>query len=465
MRLRASRLVALCCFSMALLLSAIQLIAPAGARQPVPGPGTVRVLTWQGVINPAAAGFVNAGIDRAAASNAAAVVLQLDTPGGLDSSMRDIVKHILASPVPVITYVAPAGARAASAGTFILFASHIAAMAPGTNLGAASPVSLQVATPAGSPSPKAQEAPADNAATLAAKAQNDAAAYMRSLATLRGRNIQLALETVTQAKSFTAQEAMDQGAIDYLASTLPALVQAVHGHRVALAAGELATLDTRDASLVYESADWRTRLLDVIANPQLAVVLMMVGIYGLFFELTSPGFALPGVAGAICLLLALYAFHLLPVNWAGVGLAAVGALLMVAEIFVPSFGALGIGGIVAFMLGGLFLMTTSFPGYHLTLSFLTGVVVVFGALVVLMGWLYWRARSRPRLAGTEELIGLTGPVTAVMPDGAVYARIHSEQWRIFCNDALQVGDTVRVRGIDGLTLQVDSVAGHAPTAR
>lgn len=435
---------------------------------------TVRVLAVDGVIGPASADFIVRGL--APAEGLEAVVIALDTPGGLDTSIRQIIKAILASPVPVITYVTPEGARAASAGTFILYASHVAAMAPATNLGAASPVAVGGLPGGGRPSPAGDEGdgktdstdkteknadktgpmtPSLGSDTLARKATNDAVAYIRSLAELRGRNVDFAERAVSEAASLSAEAALREGVIEVLAADVPDLLKQVDGREVALPAGKR-MLATADAVIDHRLPDWRTRMLAVLANPQLALVLMMIGFYGLFVEFTSPGFGVPGVAGGICLLLAMYAFQMLPINWAGVGLVALGMILLVAEVFLPSFGVLGIGGIVAIVLGGLFLIDQEAPGFAVPLPFIAGTAVAAAGLVFLAGTLFLRSRRRPPAAGAEEMLGLTGQVTVT--EGAdSWALVHGESWRVACRRPLNPGERVRVTGIDGLVLNVEPI--------
>lgn len=437
----------------------------------------VVVFPVQGVIGPATSDYLIKGLTDAAGGNAMLAVIELDTPGGLDSSMRAIVQAILASPIPVATFVSPAGARAASAGTFILYASHIAAMTPASNLGAASPVSIGLgggSDPDKTTSPQpggddAQRSP-QNADTgernttgtsaesasedvMTGKVKSDAAAYIRSLAQLRGRNVTFAEQAVLNAKSLSAHEALEQGVIDYIASDLNALLKQINGKTVTVAGDRSILLHTDSVTVQIEQPGWRIKVLSVLTNPQLALVLMMVGIYGLFFELTSPGFALPGVAGTICLLLGLYAFHLLPVNWAGVALLFVGASLMISEVFLPSFGVLGIGGVIAFVLGGLFLTDTGIPGFDLSLPFLIGLGVSSALLMMLAGTLAARAYKRKVVTGNEAMLNEVGTVTGTA-NGLVYAQIRGEQWRVVSDVPLVTGDRVRVVAVQGLILKV-----------
>lgn len=422
---------------------------------------TVRVLQVDGVIGPASADFILQGLEDT--GGVEAVVIALDTPGGLDTSMRQIIKAILASPVPVVTYVSPEGARAASAGTFILYASHIAAMTPATNLGAASPVAIG----GGAPSPRPDDAGKDKAdktdavtpslggETLARKATNDATAYIRSLAELRGRNVDFAEAAVREAASLSAEAALREGVIDVVAADVPDLLRQIDGREVTLPAGKRA-LATAGAAIDTQVPDWRHQALAVLANPQLALVLMMIGFYGLFVEFTSPGFGVPGVAGAICLLLAMYAFQMLPINWAGVGLVVLGLVLMTAEVFLPSFGVLGIGGIAAMVLGGLFLIDKEAPGFAVSLPFIAGTAVAAAGLIFLAGTMFLRSRNRPLASGTAEMLGSLGQVTVT--DGAeAWAQVHGESWRVNSPRPLRPGERVRVTAIDGLVLSVEPI--------
>ncbi|MBA4742941.1 MAG: nodulation protein NfeD [Azoarcus sp.] len=436
----------------------------------------------EGAIGPASADFVVDRLERAAASGAGLVILRMDTPGGLDTSMRAMIRAILASPVPVATWVGPDGARAASAGTFILYASHIAAMSPATNLGAASPVAIGAPGPGSTPAPQEEpdgngkekvaeddaEAPQRGSGTpsgdtLKDKATNDAAAYIRSLAELRGRDADFAERAVREAASLSASEALEAGAIDLIARNVDELLEKIDGREIELDSGNVVTLATAGASVERQQPDWKHRVLAVLANPQIAVVLMMIGIYGLFFEFTSPGFGVPGVAGAICIVVAMYAFQLLPINWAGVALLAFGAILMLAEAFMPSFGVLGVGGVIAFVVGGLFLVDTEAPGFGIPLSFIVGMALLSAALLFVIGTFAVKARARRVVSGAEQLVGARGDV--IDDENGWHARIHGERWRVRSNSTLAPGQSVRVTAIDGLTLEVEPVTPNTEPHR
>jgi membrane-bound serine protease (ClpP class) len=415
----------------------------------------VVVLELDGIVSPASSDFLTRGLARAVEENAVLTVIEMDTPGGLDASMRSIIRQILSSPIPVATFVSPGGARAASAGTFILYASHIAAMTPASNLGAASPVSIGLGGPddkpqAGTDKDTDKKSGGD---TMTHKVTNDAAAYIRSLAQLRGRNADFAEKAVLDASSMSAQEALKAGVIDVIAANIDDLLKQLDGRSIKLDNGQTVSLQTADAEIVRITPNWRNRIMAWLANPQLALILMMVGIYGLFFEMTSPGAALPGVAGLICLLLGFYAFQMLPVNWAGVALVAVGTAMMIGEVFLPSFGALGVGGIIAFVLGGLFLTDTGIAEFDLSIPFVIGVAIASGAIIMLIGTMAVRSRNLKVVSGKEEMLGMEGVVASVV-EGLVYADVRGESWRVRCNEPLSPGDRVRVVAMDGLTLQV-----------
>jgi membrane-bound serine protease (ClpP class) len=433
------------------LLAAAVLLAPALAQ-----PAPVAVVSIEGAIGPATADFVGRSLKRAAKDGAPLVVLRLDTPGGLDSSMRDIIRDILASPVPVAAYVAPSGARAASAGTFILYASHIAAMAPATNLGAASPVAIG-APDAGKPDPAGKDAKKGAAGsgqdTLMRKATNDAAAYIRGLAQLRGRNADWAERAVREAVSLSAVEARRQKVIDVVAEGVPELLKAVEG-RVVEAAGEKRKLATGGAAVAEVQPDWRTKVLAVITNPSVAYLMILVGIYALMFEFSNPGLILPGVVGAICVLTAMYAFQLLPVNYAGLALLLLGIAFMLGELWVATHGALAVGGLAAFVIGSVMLIDTDVPQFEIPYALIGGVAAASAAFVFLLVAVLLRARRRPVVSGREELVGAHGEALEdIAQEG--WARVHGERWRVRTGAPLHAGEGLRVTAVRGLILDVE----------
>ena len=447
---------------------------------PIQPSGLALLLEVRGAIGPASRDFILRGLEQARARHAAVAILKLDTPGGLDSSMRDIIQAILASPVPVLGYVAPEGARAASAGTYILYACHVAAMAPATNLGAATPVQigglpLPARPPsddrAGDPSaPKPVEPPAtppDARSTpvgsdMERKLVNDARAYIRSLAQLRGRNADWAGQAVTEAASLSAQDALQKGVIDLIAVDAADLLGQANGRLVDTVDGKR-PLVTQGLNLEILTPDWRNQLLALIAHPMVAYVLLLVGIYGLFFELANPGTALPGVLGGICLLLALFAFQVLPVNYTGLALLLLGLAFMVAEAFVPSFGALGVGGVAAFVAGSLLLWDETGPGYEIPLALVLGFALASAVVLIGLTTLMARQHRRPVVSGAEEMLGATG---TTLDNDSSRAWIHGESWRVRADRPLRRGERIRVVGRDGLTLFVqplDSDKGESPS--
>jgi membrane-bound serine protease (ClpP class) len=432
----------------------------AWAATPPPAAAPVVVLQVDGAIGPATVDYLRRALALAQKQQAQLLVLQIDTPGGLDLSMRSMIKDILASPVPVATFVAPGGARAASAGTYILYASHIAAMTPASNLGAATPVAIGL--PVGSPpsNPLAPATPASGASGLdtppadamAAKRIGDAAAYIRSLAQLRGRNADWAEKAVREAVSLSAAEALQLKVVDLVARDLPDLLRQLDGREVKLLAGTQ-RLATAAAPTVAFDEDWRSRLLSAITNPSLALLLMMIGLYGLVFEFSNPGLVAPGVIGGISLLLALFALQMLPVNYAGLALILLGLGFLVAEAFVPSFGALGLGGVVAFAFGAVLLIDTDSPGYGIPLPLIGVLAVLSVAFVALVGGMAARARRRPLVTGAQTVLGAGGELLE-FAGGEGWALVQGEHWKVRGPPQLQPGDRVRVTAMRDGTLDI-----------
>ncbi|HZE60794.1 MAG TPA: nodulation protein NfeD [Burkholderiales bacterium] len=404
----------------------------------------VAVVPVEGAIGPATADFVRRAIEHAATDGTQLVVLRIDTPGGLDSSMREIIKAILASPVPVASFVAPSGARAASAGTFILYASHIAAMAPGTNLGAASPVSIM----GGAPSTDKDGKKTDD--TMMRKVTNDAVAYIRGFAQMRGRNADWAEQAVREAVSLPADEARKLKVIDYVAADVPALLTQLEGKTV-----DKHVLHVAGAAIEEVQSDWRTKFLAVITNPSVAYLLILLGAYGLLFEFMNPGLVMPGVVGVIALLIAAYALHLLPVNYAGLALMLLGIGFMVAEAFFPAYGSLGIGGLVAFVIGSIMLIEEkNLPGLAIPLSLIAGVAAgSAGFLIFVMGMLVKSGR-RAVVSGREQMIGAHGEALDDFETEG-WARVQGEQWKVRAAGAVRRGEKLRVTAMHGLVLDVE----------
>lgn len=474
------------------------------------------MLEITGAIGPATSRYVVHGIETAEANDNRLVILQIDTPGGLDTSMRDIIRAILASSIPVVGYVAPPGARAASAGTYILYATHVAAMAPATNLGAATPVSIggeSAPSPEPEHKPEAtdhdQESssgkdsttgkdstsgkdsssakgstsgkkPADGgskaedrsgskpesqgehpaepvpSSAMERKVINDAVAYIRGLAELRGRNADWAEEAVRGAASLSATAALRQKVVDIVARDVPDLLDQLDGREIKVANRTL-TLQTRALTVTYVKPDWRIRLLSVITHPTIAYGLLLIGIYGLLFEGYNPGAVFPGVVGAISLLIALFAFQLLSVNIAGLALVALGVGMIIAEFFFPAFGSLGLGGLVAFVVGSLILFDTDTPGMSIGRPLIAAVATVGGAVILAMAWLAGRSLRRPVVTGAQAMIG---ELAESLEDFAGKGRVRygGELWNARTEGAqVRSGQMVRIKRVDGLTLWVEPI--------
>ncbi len=446
------------------LLLAFLLAIPATAQEDK----VAYLLTIDGAIGPATSDYLTKGIAEAARQDAALVIIQMNTPGGLDSSMRDIIQAILQSPVPVVGYVAPSGSRAASAGTYIMYASHIAAMAPATNIGSATPVQIggdgvrkpdpedEADSEAGDGDDEEKSAARDTGTTaMERKTINDAVAYIRGLAELRSRNVDWAEKAVREAVNVTASDALELGIIDLIAKTPELLLQEIDGMTVEVNGNEQ-TVTSAGLDISEIEPGWRNRLLSVITDPSVAYMLLMLGIYGLIFEGYNPGAILPGVVGAIAILLALYAFQILPVNFAGLGLIALGVILLIAEVFAPSFGALGIGGVIALVSGSVILMDTDVPGYQISRSLIFSVAFLSSALIVGIVYFAIRARGRPVVSGREQMIGMTGTARGDIGLKGM-AFVHGELWQAHASEPIPDGQSIRVTGINGLKLAVETV--------
>ncbi|MEO5812545.1 MAG: nodulation protein NfeD [Rhodanobacter sp.] len=422
----------------------------------------VAQIALDGPIGPAAAEYFEDVSKRAEADGAVAIVLRLDTPGGLSESMRQIISRMLASKLPILAYVAPGGARAASAGTYILYAAQVAAMAPATHVGAATPVQLGGSTPLPGLPPadkpaaagSAVKPPADTADAEEHKVLNDAVAYIRSLAQLRGRDAAWAEQAVRGAATLTASEAAKKHVIDFVARDVADLLAQADGRSVEVD-GRQVTLHLKGAVVREYAPGSRTRFLGVITNPTIAYLLLLAGIFGIGMEALHPGAILPGVVGGICLLVGLYALQLLPVNYAGLALMALGIGLLVAEAVNPTVGALGIGGVIAFVVGSVMLMNTGVPGYAVNVGVIAAIALSAAALMGLIVWLVFRSRRSQVVTGDEGMLldvgELLEPISA---GGEAWVLVRGERWRVRCDSALPAGAKVRVLRRDGLLLHV-----------
>jgi membrane-bound serine protease (ClpP class) len=401
------------------------------------GSELVYVATYEGVINPVAAEYINHVLTEAQEGTAAAVVIRLDTPGGLDTSMRLIIKDITSSPVPVIVYVAPSGGRAASAGVFILYAAHIAAMAPSTNVGAAHPVAM---------------GGGEMDAVMKEKVENDAAAYIKSIAEKRGRNIKWAEDAVRKSVSVTEKEALGLKVIDLIADDVPSLLAAVDGRQVITGAGKI-VLHTKGALLKDLPMGWRLEALKALSDPNIAFLLMTLGTIGLLAELYNPGAILPGIVGAISLILAFYSLQTLPINYAGVLLIILGIVLFILEIKVTSYGLLSLGGLASLVFGALLLVKTDAPFLRVSLSFIIPTAVLVGTILMTLTWIAVKTQRRRAVTGAEAMVGTIALAqTDVAPKGRVF--VHGEIWEAVSDEPIREGEEAKIKGVSGLTLKV-----------
>jgi len=403
---------------------------------------SVYVITLNGVINPVASDFIRESIEKAEEGDAVCLVIQLDTPGGLMKSMRVIIKDIFAARIPVVVYVAPSGARAGSAGVFITMAAHIAAMAPGTNIGAAHPVAMG--------------AQADTSDTMMEKITNDAVAFIKSIAERRGRNAEWAEKAVRESASITSSKALELNVIDYIAPSLDSLLLLIDGKEVETVAGKV-VLKTANANIKVLKMSFRYRILDVISDPNIAYILLLIGIYGIFFELYNPGSIFPGVVGVISIILAFYALHTLPINYAGLLLIIFGIILFLLEVKIPSYGLLTVGGIVSLVLGSLMLFESPLPFLRVSWEVIAAATVTTALFFIFAIGLALRAQQRKPTTGREGLVGEVGEAVDAFKNGQGQVLVHGEIWQATSSDKIKKGDGIRIVGVDGLKIKVQKL--------
>jgi len=441
-----------------LILVLTALLYPALASPQSNTPNNVWLLELKGAVGPASADYLVRSISRANAPEADVelIVIRIDTPGGLDLAMRDIISSILASSVPIASWTAPGGARAASAGTYIMYASHFAAMAPATNIGSSTPVNIGGGSPVPLPQPADEESEEDKpqlpGSAMERKAINDAVAYLQGLAELRGRNAEWAEETVREAANLSASEALRLNVVDLIARDLDELLDSLNGRSIVIN-GEERTLKLEGSVVQVIEPGWRYDFLSVITNPNVAYILLMIGIYGLILEFYNPGMGLPGIVGVISLLVAAFALQMLPISYAGLALIIVGIALLMFEVFSPSFGVFGVGGMVAFILGSIMLMDSDLPAYQISFPLIAAFAVATGGLIVIILGAMLRARKQRVVSGTEAMLGSDG---IALEDFEKTGRIFTqgENWIAVTDTPLMKGDKVLITQINGLTLQV-----------
>ncbi len=404
------------------------------------GEELVKVIRIEGVINPVASEYVSKGIEEASEEGAECLIIELDTPGGLDTSMRDIIKKIFSSEVPVIVYVYPSGSRAASAGVFIMLAANIAVMAPGTNIGAAHPVGIGGAIDT----------------IMNEKIVNDAVAFIKTIAEKKGRNSEWAEDAVRESVSITETEALEKNVIDFVCPNLDSLLKIIDGMELETIFGKK-KINTKEASITRLSMTWRHKVLDVISNPNIAYILMMLGIYGVLFELHSPGSILPGVVGGICLILAFFAFQTLPVNFAGLLLILFAVILFIAEIKVTSYGLLSVGAVISLTLGSIMLIKSPLPFLQISLKIILPVVVVTVLFFLFAAFMVARSQLKKPVTGAEGLVGEIGVAnSAIDPEGEIY--IHGEIWTAECNEKIEKGEKVEILSVAHLKVKVRKIS-------